>query len=110
MKVDEFNKNTKHLMECVENILIKKQAEYAEDTDRLANFKQFESLAGKTPVENATDYWLKHVGSIYKLGKDMNKGIFPTETLLEEKCQDAIAYIFLIYNCALELMNNHPQK
>lgn len=104
MIYEDFRKNTEHLMGLVENILITKQAEYAEDSDRLANFKQFQSLTGKSPVENATDYWLKHIGSIYKIGRDMSRGKYPTKEVLEEKCQDAIAYIYLIYSCALEQM------
>lgn len=107
MKVQEFEQHYKHLKKHVDGLMISKAGEYADDADRIANFKQTTSLLNTNQLKVAITYWLKHVGSIVKIADDMDKGIYPTPELLEEKCGDLAAYSFLMYACGIEELETH---
>lgn len=107
MKVKDFEKCYKHLHKRVDGLMISKAGEYADDSDRIANFKQTTSLLNTNQLKVAITYWLKHVGSIVKIADDMDKGIYPTPELLEEKCGDLAAYSYLMYACGLEELETH---
>lgn len=110
MKLTEFEQHYNKLKDRIDNLMVHKAGEYADDTDRLANFKQTTSLLNTNELKVAVSYWLKHVGSIVKIADDIDKGVYPTPELLEEKCGDLVAYAYLMYACGLEIIEKHEKE
>ncbi len=106
----DFEKHSQKLIDHCWNTLFKKSAEYASDTDRLANFKQPCSMMGANPAQVALWYDMKHIGSMAKIAKDINDGKLPTKELLDEKVGDYINYGLLFYASCLELISNPHKK
>lgn len=110
MRVQEFEKHYNKLKQRIDDLMIGKAGEYANDEDRLFNFKQPTSLLNTNELKVAILYWSKHVCSAYKIADDIDKGIYPTPELLEEKCGDLIAYAYLMYACGLEILEQVQNK
>ena len=64
MNRDEFDALVAATVQRTADILVSKGAEYANDTDRLANFKRNAEKNGQTVLECWQIYWGKHVDSI----------------------------------------------
>jgi len=110
MKLQEFEQHYQHLRTLVDNILIKKRAEYADtddDGDRLRNFKKACSTFKTNPLMICLYYASKHWESLEDIAENIDKGIYPTQELLDEKFQDMSAYMALGYACAIELLEAH---
>ena len=110
MKYTDFNKHTEHILECVKNILIKKAGEYATDENRLFNFLQPTSLLNTNQARVCLMYDSKHICSLAKITEDIDKGIYPSKELLEEKIQDYLAYGCLLYANILELIEKNASE
>ena len=110
MKAQDFESNSKHLIEHCWNLLFNKAKEYASDEDRLANFKQPTSLFGVSPAEICLYYDSKHIASMVMIAQDISKGKLPTRELLEEKVGDYINYGLLFYSTVLEMIEEQEKK
>lgn len=113
MIAKDFNSNTQHLLDLISEILISKQEEYAEggeQGDRLFNFKQATSLLNTNQARVCLMYATKHFASLAKISEDMDKGVYPSREILEEKCKDAAAYCMLLYSCILEEIDKHKSE
>lgn len=105
MKLQEFEQHYKHLCSLVDSVLIRKRAEYADtedDGDRLKNFKKATSTFGTNPLMICLYYASKHWESLEDIAENIDRGIYPTQELLDEKFQDMSAYMVLGYACAIE--------
>lgn len=102
MNYETFNELYYELSTHVENLLIKKAAEYA-NKDRLYNFRQMTSLLRTNPARIATFYQSKHYASIIKITEEIDQGIIPNKETILEKAGDLIAYTYLVYACLMEL-------
>ena len=107
MKVQEFEQHYNKLKQRIDDLMISKAGEYANDFDRLFNFKQPTSLLNTNPARVALYYCSKHYCSLAKITEDMDNGIYPSEDLILEKCGDIISYSYLIYACVLEEIYKH---
>lgn len=107
MKLSEFEDHYYHLNQKIENILVKKAKEYANDEDRLFNFKQTTSLLNTNQASVCLYYDSKHIASLAKICQDIDSGIYPTKELLEEKIQDYLAYGYLLYANIIELIEQN---
>lgn len=110
MKIDKFRDISQALIDNCWNTLFNKQQEYATDEDALANFKQPTSIMQTNQAEVCLFYTMKHIGSMVKIAKDMNKGEMPSKALLEEKVGDYINYGLLFYANALEMIGEEKKK
>lgn len=109
MKTQEFEKNSKEVMEHCWRLLFNKAMEYASDTDRLANFKQPVSMMQSNPAEVCLWYDMKHIASIQKIARELNSGILPTRELLLEKVGDYINYGLLFYANVIEELDKSDE-
>lgn len=95
MQAHDFNAIVEAQLEVCTGMLVKKAGEYANDDDRLHNFKTAAALGrrGKTPREALGGMMLKHTVSIYDM-IDSGKS-YPLE-LWDEKITDHINYLILL--------------
>lgn len=104
MNAKEFEKHSQDLINHCWKLLFSKCKEYANNEDRLANFKQPTSLFKTNPAKICLMYDSKHIASMVKIADDVDKGILPSKELLKEKVGDYINYGLLFYGNMLELM------
>lgn len=64
MNRETFDKLVEDTIKETADLLVRKGAEYAHDSDRLANFKKNAEKNGRTPLEEWKTYWGKHVDSV----------------------------------------------
>lgn len=103
MKAQTFENNANKVIDHCWETMFNKAKEYASDEDRLANFKQPASLLEMNPAEVGICYGMKHMASIVKMAKDLDKGIYPTEEYRLEKIGDMINYLLLIDSAIQEV-------
>lgn len=97
-----FEAISKEVLQHCWEVLFNKSKEYSSDADALANFKQPCSMMGANPAETALWYDMKHISSMSKIAKDINRGIYPSREMLLEKVGDYINYGLLFYGTVLE--------
>lgn len=99
MNAKRFNEVLADQINAVNAILGTKASEYADDTDRLHNFKAAAALQKITPKVALSGFMAKHTISIYDMlesGKD-----FPLEKW-DEKITDHINYLILLRALIIE--------
>lgn len=104
MNAKKFEQTSKDLLKHCWELMFSKSKEYANDNDRLANFKQPTSMMGTNQAEVCAWYDMKHIASMVKIAQDINKGNLPSKELLEEKVTDYLNYGLLFYANVLELL------
>lgn len=93
MTHERFNEIVKEETKRIENILVKKQAEYNLDEDRLSHFKRAAVLAQETPEQVLYGYMLKHIMSVSDMvasGDNYSKEVWV------EKMTDIHNYLILL--------------
>lgn len=105
MNAEEFEKASKEVIDHCWGLLFSKSKEYANDNDRLKNFKMATSLFSTNQAKICLMYDTKHIASMVKIAEDVDKGILPTKELLMEKVGDYINYGLLYYANMLEILN-----
>lgn len=98
MKASDFNEVVDHQLRKCEAILGVKAGEYADDTDRLHNFKQAARLEQTTPVKALAGMMVKHTVSVYDMCYD---GEY-TQEQWSEKITDHINYLLLLRAALVE--------
>lgn len=93
MTTDRFNEIVKEQLERIEKLLVKKQAEYNLDTDRLSVFKHGAALSGETPEQVLYGFLLKHLISQADM---ISTGEKYTKELWFEKVTDIMNYNILL--------------
>lgn len=91
------------LMQIKELLLIKGK-EYRRDNNPYHNFEIGAAIEQKTREEVLQGFLLKHLISIKDMRNDLKKGIFPTESKVDEKYNDILIYFLIekammIENC-----------
>jgi hypothetical protein len=96
MKAENFNKLTENFFEDCKAILGVKADEYAQEDDRLENFKRAAALEKCEPEEALKGMLTKHIVSIYNFIDELNGYSTPRDRDLfkwHEKLVDAVNYI-----------------
>lgn len=83
-------------LEAVREVLQKKAAEYATDSDRMHNFNCAAIIMGKSPVQAAWNFAIKHLVSIVDLIESDLQRVNASEDMIKEKFGDLINYLILI--------------
>lgn len=73
-----------------------KSAEYSTDSDKLHNFKRAALDSKQSPEKVILGFLLKHRISVLDMVDNLDKGILPTEALVDEKIGDYINYLILL--------------
>lgn len=107
MTTERFNDLVTEIREACIETLVKKNANYASDNDRLHNFKVGAAITGGTPARAALGYMAKHLAS---LQDKVTRNDFHDRDDLKEKIQDSINYLTFIWCCANEEMENYSQE
>jgi hypothetical protein len=94
-----FNQVLADQIDRINEILGSKAGEYADDADRLHNFKASASLQGITPIEALRGKMAKHTISIYDM--IASKKAYPVEKW-DEKITDHINYLILLRALVVE--------
>lgn len=97
MNVVDFERIVdKRFAEC-RAILLAKNKEYAEEGDKLSNFKQAADLKGESPEMALWGFWVKHIIGMKKIVQDLDlDDIEPSETMMKDKFSDMINYALLL--------------
>lgn len=101
----EFDQMVNDTCDSIKKTLVQKGKEYRRNKNV---FHNFEEAARKKQVsrEFALDFMaLKHEISIDDMTKDLDKGILPTEAMIEEKFGDAINYLIIKKAMFLDQIN-----
>lgn len=93
MTTPEFNKVVENQLDRIRNVLVKKQAEYNLDDDRLSVFKHAAALSEETPEQALYGFMLKHMISVTDM---INSEQTYSEELWNEKITDICNYLILL--------------
>ena len=93
MTTERFNEVVKEQLERIEKLLVKKQAEYNLDADRLSVFKHGASMSKETPEQVLYGFLLKHLISQADM---ISTGEKYTKELWLEKVTDIMNYNILL--------------
>ena len=89
----EFNKIVEAQLERIKSVLVKKEAEYNLDTDRMSVFKHGAGISEETPEQVLYGFMLKHIISVTDMIN--SKGTY-SEELWNEKITDICNYLILL--------------
>lgn len=103
MKAKVFNEIVDEVLDKARQTLTTKSAEYSSKEDKLSNFKMPCSIMDMNPAEVCLAYDMKHIASLSKIAKDINKEVYPSDELLLEKVQDYVNYGILFKAIVTEL-------
>lgn len=93
MTTSEFNKVVEAQLDRIRNVLVKKQAEYNLDADRLSVFKHGAGCSEETPEQVLYGFMLKHIISVTDM---INSEGTYSEELWNEKITDICNYLILL--------------
>jgi hypothetical protein len=95
----EFNKVVEDQLDRIKNVLVKKQAEYNLDDDRLSVFKHGAGCSEETPEQVLYGFMLKHIISVTDM---INSEGTYTEELWNEKITDICNYLILLQGLLID--------
>jgi len=93
MNQDEFEEVFEHMIGASRDVLVEKAREYANDGDRMHNFKRAAGLSGRTPEQMCWGFNIKHLVSITDM---VESGESYPEEKWDEKLGDALNYLILL--------------
>lgn len=97
MNAKDFNEVVDLTMKATVGLLIVKGGEYADDVDRLANFKRGAALTGATPLQVAFIYASKHYDGIASYVRTVAEGQpRASSEPIEGRFDDLINYCILM--------------
>lgn len=99
MDAKSFNTIFEETFDLSSSVLVKKADEYADDVDRLRNFKQAAHLKEESPREALAGMMVKHTVSVYDL--TLGEECPPIE-IWDEKIIDHINYLILLRALVVE--------
>jgi hypothetical protein len=102
MNKDKFNKLVEERFLKVEKVLMDKGNEYSTDEDKLHNFNKGAYMTRKTRESVLFGFLLKHIISVTDIIDNLDKGIVPTNSVVDEKIGDCINYFILLEACLKE--------
>lgn len=93
-------------LETIKNTLLSKTKEYVRNSDVFHNFHEGSKRSGLIREKVLDGFLLKHEISISDITNDLDKGILPTEDIVNEKFNDNIIYLLIKKAMILERINN----
>ncbi len=105
MTSDDFKKILQDRMNQTWSILALKAKEYANDSDRLHNFKRAAAMQDTTPEKALIGMFVKHMVSIIDMVDDLAHDRHSRLETWDEKLGDAINYLILLEGLIVERYN-----
>jgi hypothetical protein len=102
MNKDKFNILVEERFLKIEKVLMDKGNEYSKDEDKLHNFNKGAYMTRKTRESILFGFLLKHIISVTDIIDNLDKGIVPTNSVIDEKIGDCINYFILLEACLKE--------
>lgn len=101
-----------HRITACQDVMGAKSAEYATDTDKLANFREIAIECELPLIKVAQVLGAKHFVSVRKIIRDVISGKFATITdaLMDEKFTDAINYLIILEAITREAQDEHERE
>lgn len=87
-----FDSQAFDTLENIKQLLIKKGKEYRRNNNPFHNFEVGAIISGQTPERVLQGFLLKHLISYQDILNDLDKGILPTEEMINEKFTDILVY------------------
>lgn len=100
MKEQEFEIRVNATLEMLKVLLIKKGKEYHRNNNPYHNFEKGAQMTGLTPEKVLQGFLLKHLISVDDMINDLDAGILPKESQVEEKFNDILLYL-IIQKCQI---------
>jgi hypothetical protein len=95
MSEERFKELVDEILNNVENLLLVKGIEYRRDNNPFHNFEKGSEITGQTPYRVLNGFLLKHLISYNDILNDIEKGVIPSQKIVDEKLQDIITYFVL---------------
>jgi hypothetical protein len=99
MKAGRFNEIFQDTVNRSRSVLVRKAGEYADENDRLHNFKQAAHLQATTQRITLGGFMAKHLVSVYDL---IRKEECASLEVWDEKILDSINYLILLRAAVIE--------
>ncbi len=99
MNAKEFEQIVNERCQKIRDVLTAKAKEYASDKDRLHNFNRGAQITGQTRERVLHGFMMKHFISYLDILDNVDKGIYPSHSLVDEKIGDIINYFILMEAC-----------
>lgn len=110
MNSKQFDAIVESRLTRTKHVLLVKAKEYANDSDRLHNFNKAGKMSNQTPEKALRGMLLKHIVSMDDIIENIDKGILPSEALLDEKIGDIINYYILIEACITDRFERKQEE
>jgi hypothetical protein len=94
----------------INEVLNVKSKEYSREGDRLHNFNRGGDMTGKPREVVLHSFLLKHLISYFDIVDDIERGIYPTPQLIDEKLGDICTYIILQESAILHSLSLQKQE
>lgn len=95
MTEEKFEKLVEETLDSIRETIIVKGREYRRNNDPFHNFKVGSQRSGLSQEKVLDGFLMKHEISIADITNDLDKGILPTEAVVNEKFNDNIIYLLL---------------
>ena len=95
MNNEQFVEIVNARCDSIKAVLANKAKEYAADDDRLHNFKRAALIGRTNPSRALFGMMNKHLVSVLDIFDDIDRGILPSEAMVDEKFGDLINYLIL---------------
>lgn len=92
----DFNGVVKNRLDSTLNLLVVKGKEYRRNDNVFHNFEQAARISGSTREKAMWGFALKHEVSFWDILNDLEKGILPSVSVLEEKIGDLVTYLCIM--------------
>lgn len=106
MTEDKFFKVVNNRLDNIVSTLRSKGKEYSTVDNKLHNFDVGSKILGQSRERVLNGFMLKHYISYLDIIDNIDKGILPSEELLNEKCTDLINYFILFEASVIDKINN----
>lgn len=110
MNQERLNEVINNAMSRIKASLKAKNDEYVRSGDRLGNFKRSGRILGQTPEQVLLEHFTKHYESMMSIVEDVEKGILPSLSMLDEKIKDLVNYPILFEALILERIEQSGLK
>lgn len=105
----EFENLVNRRLDKTREVLAIKGREYRRNDNPLHNFEMGALMRGALPTRILDGFLLKHLLSYYDILDDIEKGVYPSDAMIDEKFGDIINY-FILQEAQLRDLKNKHQK
>jgi hypothetical protein len=95
MTEEDFDKLVDNRLNKIRELLIVKGREYRRNNNPFHNFEVGSFISNQTTTRVLDGFMLKHYISYRDILNDIDKGILPSDQLIEEKFTDIMVYLIL---------------